>query len=229
MVLKGQRFPSGAILEAVARDLKLNPTRKRYLELLVLRDKQEKSPSKKGLEATLFELDDLNPKFAKLILDDQKFAPIADWFNLVIKQLVETPGFEEKADWIVKRLRGKVKVEEVRQAIEKMVRAGVLGRDGIGQLIVPSNPPVGTTKDLPSVAIRRHHAQMMQRAVESLVEQDVSNRQFGSATLRFDAERMSEAKQAIRDFQDSFAKKFSSDKSRRVYQLSLQFFEHTAD
>jgi len=226
MIIKGQRYPSPGLTEAISADLKLNTARRRYFELLVLREKNMKEGEK--IENVLQEMDALNHKVPKKVLNDRSFSLISDWQNLVLRQLVETESFQNDAEWISQRLRGKVSAENVQKAIDSMVENGFLEKKADGTLIVPGKESLWTTTDVPSLAIRRHHAQMMQRAVDALVEQDVSNREFASATLLFNTKRLEEAKEAIRDFQESFNKNFGSEASERVYQLSIQFFEHTS-
>ena len=226
MVVKGQRIPSRDIVEALSKDLNLNSVRKRYFELLVKREQHEKQGEQ--LETIQSELRALNhKKISKKILDDSRFTPISEWQNLVLRQLVSTPDFKEYPKWVVCRLRNKLSEETIKKSFELLVRNGYLKRDSSGKLCSPDDDSLWTTHDVPSTAIRRHHAQMMQRAVEALVEQDVSNREFAALTMRFKADRILEAKQAIREFQESFNNTFGVDASNQLFQLNIQFYEHT--
>jgi uncharacterized protein (TIGR02147 family) len=226
MVLKGQRLPSRDLIEALAKDLKLDTPRMRYFELLVQRERHAQEGEK--LDSIHRDIQELNPKNLKRkVLDETRLTPISDWHNLVIRQLVDLPDFHEDEEWISKRLRGKVSPEAVKQGIALMLRNGYLLRTRERKLEIPGEEALITKQDVPSTDVRRHHAGMMQRAVEALVEQDLSNREFGTCTIRVDPSRLTEAKKAIRDFQTAFNARFSSDTSKRVYQLNLQFFEHT--
>jgi uncharacterized protein (TIGR02147 family) len=226
MVLKGQRLPSRDLIEALSKDLKLDTPRMRYFELLVQRERHAQEGEK--LDHIHRDIQELNPKNLKRkVLDESRLTPISDWHNLVVRQLVDLPGFQEDEAWISKRLRGKVSPEAIKQGIALMLRNGYLVRTREGKLELPGEEALITKQDVPSTDIRRHHAGMMQRAVEALVEQDVSAREFGTCTIRVDAKRLAEAKKAIREFQASFNARFSADESARVFQLNLQFFEHT--
>ena len=68
---------------------------------------------------------------------------------------------------------------------------------------------------------------MLARAIESIDEDDFENREITSVTLRFDPDQIVAAKNAIRQFRDNFHKQFESIRSEHVYQVNLQFFEHT--
>jgi uncharacterized protein (TIGR02147 family) len=226
MVLKGQRPPSSDLIEAFAKDLNLDVVRKRYFELLVLKDKH----SEEGLQidSLYLELKELNPKaLSRKTLDESRLTPLASWHNLVVRQMVAAPGFREDAEWISKRLRGKVSPEAVQHGIALMLRNGYLVRTREGLLKLPGADALESPTDIPSRDIRRHHAGMMQRAVEALVEQDVEARFFSAVTLRVSPEKFMDARKAVQEFCKSFNAKYSDEGADRVYQLSMQFFEHT--
>ncbi len=55
----------------------------------------------------------------------------------------------------------------------------------------------------------------------------MEQRQFNSLTLRVDPQKLPEMKAAILRFAKEFHSEFESDSADSIYQLSLQFFEHT--
>lgn len=227
MVIKGQRIPSRDLVEAFARDLQLDTARKRYFELLILRDKHEQEGTR--LDSIQQELEALNhKKLNRRIVDEKKFSAISDWHYLVLKALVALPDFQENSQWIAKKLRNKITPDQARKAIDDLVRQGYFSRHpNTGELQHQSDSNLSTESEIPSIAIRRHHAQMMQRAVESLTEQDITNREFLSSTFQIERSKVADAKSVLREFLESFYKRFSSTKGNSVYQLSLQFFEHS--
>lgn len=227
MVIKGQRVPSRDLVEAFAKDLNLDTNRQRYFELLVLQDKHEAEGQQ--LEQIHLALEELNhKKLSRRILDDRKFSTISEWYYLVLRALIVSPGFQESPQWIAKRLRSKLNAEQVKTAIANLVRYGFLIRhESTGELQMASDSNLWTETDVPSIAIRRHHAQMMQRAVEALSEQSVEHREFISSTMQMERGKIKEAKSVLREFQESFYKRFATDKGNAVFQFSLQFFEHT--
>ncbi len=224
MVLKGQRLPSQDMIEAFSRDLKLSILEKRYFELLV---RMERSKERgQALEAVVAELKQTAPQDAAATIGLDQFTYISAWYCLAIKQLVGTTSFREDLAWIRKRLRNKLTEAEVRDAIATMIKIGVLARGADGKLAVVGGPLV-TASDLPSHALRSHHREMMERAREALVEQKVDQREFTGLTLKVDRRRIAEAKEEIRKFRDRFNERFGDGHADAVYQLNVQFFEHT--
>jgi hypothetical protein len=94
---------------------------------------------------------------------------------------------------------------------------------------VPASRQLATPTDVPTTASRRHHAQMMQRAVDALKEQDPPAREFVSLTTRLDPQDIADAKKMIRSFVEDFNRRFTKPASREVYQLNLQLFRHTSE
>ncbi len=69
----------------------------------------------------------------------------------------------------------------------------------------------------------------MQRAIEAVEEQDVSDRHFNSLTFKFDPKFMPEAKDKILTFVKDFNSRYQSEEASQVYQLNVQLFEHTKE
>ncbi len=226
MVLKGQRVPSPQMAKAWSQALGHEAKQKRYFELLVQLERERKRNRPVG---DLFkELETLSPqKTTKLTIDTKAFAYIADWFHLVIKQLLSVQEKNKNVEWLFTKMRRKVSRAEIKRALENLIDLKLITQDlqnGNYSVLMEN---LTTTSDVPSEAIRLHHNQMMLRAQEALIEQDTSSREMTSATFRFDIDRVLEAKQAMREFREEFEGRFSSKISNEVYQFNMQFFAHT--
>jgi len=226
MVLKKQRLPTADMIGRLSESFAHSDTEHRYFELLVQLERERKRGRDFG--NTLRKLETLNPnaRRSQLLMADE-FAFVSEWYHIVIKQLVATPGFREDAAWVREVLRGKVSNEEFYNALKVMLQLGILKRHPRTRKLQVSRETLRTTEDIPSVAIRNHHRQMLTRAMESLEEQGVDEREITSKTLRMDPARMGDAKRDIRRFKQAFEKKYECLGSSAVYQLNLQLFPHT--
>lgn len=83
-----------------------------------------------------------------------------------------------------------------------------------------------TTFDIPSASLKNFHSKILERAQVSLFQDDVSKREFLSMVFTFRSEKLNEAREAIREFQESFARRFGAtdEKKDSVYSLSVQLF-----
>lgn len=225
MVLKGQRLPSAEMALRFGKDLRLSHQEQLYFNLLIALAKNKQSG--KSIDSVSKQLEKLNPKIAgQVFVDPTVFSYVARWYHFVIKQLIATPGFQEDAEWIRQKLRRKVRLSEVREAIAVLEKLGFVERTAAGKLTAVKKH-TATTTDIPSTAIRSHHRQMLARAADALEEQSVHEREMTSVTLQFEASDLPEAKKRIREFRDAFNKDFSSSNAQGVWQINIQFFEHT--
>lgn len=226
MVLKGQRLPSQEMLQALSDDLNLNQFEIQYLELLVKLEKQKRR--NKDITKTLEKIYSLNTqKQNSFYVSHAHFSYISDWYHFAIKQLASSPDFREDAEWISKRLRKKVSPAKVKEAIDNLVKLGALYRDTQSKLSSTGKGIEVPNADVASAALRNHHKGMIHRALESIDEQDIHERYLNAITLKIDPENKTQAKEFITQFLREFAKQFSANSSKQVYQLNVQFFQHT--
>ncbi len=226
MIFTGDRLPSNDFLDAISNHWKLSHEEDLYLRNIVQLEKLKK----KG-KATKQVMERLG-RFKKMNLSHKlslnQFSMMRDWYHLVIQTLISSFDFREDHTWISRKLRRKVSPAQIKKSIEILLELGVVQRNSEG-LLEPVLAEVETTHELASEAIREHHKGMMSRAIEAVDEQDVSARHFNSLTLKFDPVKMTQAKEKILNFVKDFNTEFDADDSNQIYQLNLQFFEHTKD
>lgn len=225
MVIKGQRLPSFQMTQAIARALKMNRNEQRYFELQVSFAKA----TRKSLptDAIAAEMAQLSPTFRRrTTVTPAAFSYISAWYHIVLKQLVGTPGFQEDPSWIHRRLRRKVSLAEIRGSLQTLLDLNMIRRRDDGKLEV-TEANVQTQPDVPSAAVRSHLKGMLDRAGEALEEQAVRQREMATATCRIDPRAIPEVKQRIRAFLDGLEDEFSSNSADSVFQINVQFFEHT--
>lgn len=224
MVLEGKRLPSSEMLLQISNHLNLDDSEKLYLDLLVQRERLVRK--KKSVDLVESEMKRLNASTKdKKILEDAYFSYVAEWYHFALKQLVASPSFRGDLNWIQRRLKNKISIEEIKSAFQNLKLLGLV-REKAGKLIV-STPTVTTNHDVPSEKIRQHHKQMMARASEALEEESVENREFFSLTFRVNRKNMPSLKKQIRRFKDSIESQFEAEESDDVFQMNLQLFPHT--
>ncbi|MCP4913192.1 MAG: DUF4423 domain-containing protein [Oligoflexia bacterium] len=226
MVLNKQRFPTYKMIAAFSEDFKLNKSERRYLELLV--ELERKKLKGESLEETIKEAKKISGLHEYQQINFNQFTVVSDWFCYVVKRLVSHKDFQNDEDWIFKKLRRKVSRAKIRRAIDSLIGVELLKQDESGRLI-DSSPKTHTGNEIPSAAIRSHHRGMIERATEALEEQSIDDRIFQAITLNIKKEEDKEAAfDDIKKFINDFNRKYSDDNNGdSVYQLNLQFFEHT--
>ena len=224
MVAKGARLPSNSLLEALFQEWDVTPEERERIRLGLEIEKRRKKGKPVFNLASRF--NELTPYHK---IDLTGFKLIRDWYVRVIKLLVSgrrSSEISEDPVAISRRLRKKVSPKQVKDSLALLEAAGLLKRDRRGRL-KPVNENTETTHEISSEAIRENHRGMMNRALEALEEQSVAQRQFNSLALQFEPENLPLAKKRILDFVKRFNEEFGSNDADQIYQLNIQFFEHT--
>ncbi len=222
MIASGERLPSSHLLESLFDAWKLSAAEKQRIRLKVEIEKRKR----KGKESA-----HLISQFNKLApykkIDLKNFNVVNDWYVMVIKVLASTPDFSEDPQVISQKLRKKVSAAQVKKALALLEETRLLIRDSETGKLKPSMDRTETTHEIISEAIRQNHKSMMKRAVESVEEQTVEQRQLNSLSFQFNPKSLPKAKAKILNFIKEFNEEFNSDQSNQVYQLNVQLFEHT--
>lgn len=227
MVLSGKRFPSDEMCEGLVRHWNLPLREREYFRLLIALEKVRAD----GEDPTpiIQQMRQVAGKREIVVLDDATFSAISSWHCYVIQQLIDTPDFQEDPAWISRALRRKISPTEARSAIEKMEKAGLIVRDRETGRLRSAVGGTETTHDVPSAAIRKFHAEMIDRAKETLEDRPVKDRLFNALTFRVSQHRVEELRDLVWDFMREVNEEFSDDESNSVYQVCVQLFEHTSN
>lgn len=155
-----------------------------------------------------------------LLLSDDLFHMISDWYYLVILNLAKIPSAKSSPKWVSQRLG--ITAQEAKEAIERLKRLGYLEtQNGRLKRLIPT---LDTSTEIPSAAIRKYHRQnfiVAERAQESV---PFERRQISSFTVATDPERVKKAKMMLNGFMRKLEEVLESDNPTEVYTLSTQLF-----
>lgn len=209
-LLKGQRRASLRVAEKVADKLLLDPQERATLfEQFPQRLKRRRSgqPEVQVL------------KYRQLTSD--QFELIAEWQHYAILSLMETVDFHASISWISKRLGISRVASE--QAFKRLLRLGLVAKNTEGKYSLTS-VRCRTTDDITSVSLRRAHAQNLENAKISLERDVVEKRDFTFITMAIRPDRIPQAKEKIRKFQDEISTLLEEAPQTEVYQMCIQLF-----
>ncbi len=189
-------------------------TRKSFLEAITLENHLRLDPTEKQAKKLEDKL-----QYVQLKLD--QFAIISDWHHLGILNLSLLSRFKSNKKWISKELG--ISLKQCNEAIDRLVRLGLM--EEVDGNFVRTVQNLETPSDIPSLAIRNFHRQNINRALDSIDETDIEERDITSIMMPLDKEKLEEAKKRIRNFRkelSSFLK--DGSKGERVYSLNIQLF-----
>lgn len=211
-VLRGQKQLSMESGYLVAQRLfKSAREREYFLHLLAIEGKQGKFKPAKAAPRN---------RWNTLALD--QFEMIANWYHFAILDFSTLPGKSATPASAAAYLG--IRVSEARQAIERLESLGLLERRN-GKL-VKAQAKLTTTNNVPSLALRAFHKQMLSKASAAIEAQSVDKRYFISRTLTLKKAQLKELCQLIDDFYDRVSQSVSATEDHdALYQLNVQFFD----
>ncbi len=183
------------------------------------RSVQEREEAKARLLKNEYEKSEESSRF-KLQLD--AFKIISDWYHLGIIELMKCKDFKHDSKWIARRLG--VPVIQIELAIERLLRVGLLKRQGTEYFAVEANGWV--PGGVPSASIRKFHRQVLEKAIQAIDMQQVNERFFSSHFLTIDRADLPKAFAAIQDFQQKFCIEHQNGQAKELlYCISMQLFK----
>jgi uncharacterized protein (TIGR02147 family) len=207
MVLSGQRIPTPDLIHKVAKKYHVGSNGLLLLNLLAQRDrlKLKNSPTQ-DLDEEIRKVRPLSVRYRTLTTSQlQTLQSWACFPTLEILRQAQTPL---SINEIETRLRKSPPVEELTQILRSMASMGLLERHPKDLYSArPDGDYFLSSQDFPSAAIRRIHRQQLLRAADSLDEESVFEREFITKTLTIPADRISEAKELLRQAFEELSQK----------------------
>lgn len=223
-VFAGKKNLSLESATRIAAKLGLDEVESEYFRALVQLETTRNPDLKRSLVGRL---QTLNPNRETRDLSVEFFSMIADWYHLVIKNMLDLDGFEFTPANVAKRL-GISKIE-VEAAIDRLVRLEAIepredGKPGYRR----TQDHVMVRSAIPNEALRRFHRQMLEKAIDSLESQTPQEKVVGSETFPMSLEMLPEAQRlAEKFFAEMSALSTRSNSRTHVYHLGVQFFNLT--
>jgi len=221
MVIEGKRSLTPTTIQQFATALRLRKSERRFFEDLVLFNQARTHTEKNHYYQRLSG----HRKYRQANhLTHDRFEYLTKWYYPVIREMVALPGFREDAAWIAKSLRPSITKSEAEQAIEVLLRLGLVERDGEGHLVL-SDRSVATDEEVNSLAIANFHKTMIQRAGEALDLCKGNDRNVSSLTVAMSRAKFDEIKKRIHEFRKELRVLLQDcDDPEEIYQINFQLF-----
>lgn len=161
----------------------------------------------------------LEENYRQLALDS--FYIISEWYHYGILQLIKTKGFKNNPTWIAKRLG--IQEEQVKIAIERLMRLGVLEEGKNGKLIDNTKGNTSHLKsDFTNHQLKNFQINALEKGITALKEIPIELRDNTSMTMAISKKALPFAKEEIKKFRRQLTKKLEAfDEPDEVYQLAI--------
>lgn len=175
---------------------------------------------KELIDIAMIDQEDKNQPSQKLELKDDEFKLISNWIYFAILSLGELQQVKADPRWVARRLN--ILPEEANEALSRLQKMGIIKiENGKFRQVMP---PLKTTSDIPSAAIKNYHRGILDLAKNKLDVVDVKERDFSSLTMAINPKNLKKAKELTKNYKKDMMKLLERGTKERVYQLSIQLF-----
>lgn len=161
------------------------------------------------------------PEYIELRLE--QFAAISQWEHFAILSLMEIPQFRATPRNVSTRLN--IPIATTITALSRLAQLGFIKKVGSHYQLEKSG--FTTPTDTPSAILRQANREYIEKALSSLEETAVENRDITGITMAIDPTRLPQAKKVIRNFRRELAAFLEKGSRSEVYRLNVQLFPLT--
>jgi len=224
-LIEGKRNLANKTIDNVTAAMKLGPKEKEYFATLVYFNQSKTIDEKTRFFKKLMEL---HIPIATTALTQVQYEHYANWYNEVIRELLNYYRFDPNEKWayrkLARTLNPKITESQARNAIKQLLQLGLVkkGQNGIFRQV---DEFVSTGDEAKSFFIRKYHETMIARARESMDRFPSEVRDISSVTMSISDECFALIKQEVRQMRKRVMELVKMDtRPNNVYQLNFQFF-----
>lgn len=158
----------------------------------------------------------------------ETFAVVSGWQHYAILELFKMHDFKPYTAAIATRLGISKKVAA--ESLARLKSVGLLRAKPDGTLIPVDESSSSTLSGPTSKAHRDQQREILEGAIEALIDVPIERRSQSSMTMAIDTENLEEAKRLIKKFRRQMGRLLSqSDRLDAVYQLSISLYPVTIE
>lgn len=224
-VLAGRRRVNETMRTKLVQNLVLDGDDRRHFELLSLVE-SARTPTDRA--RFLDSLTAVTPGFSFHNVELDDFNLIKEWHHIPIAEMVQLRDFVEDPALIARRLGGGLTAADVRDAIDRLLRVGMLRRDADGRL-QKSHKHQMVGANVPNAAIRHHHRQFIEKAMKALDTKPVGERHISGTTIAVAEQDVPRVHELIMRFHRELQSLVGRGPADQVYRINVQCFGLTKE
>lgn len=164
-------------------------------------------------------------------IDRRTWEKVPNWVTWIIYAMIDQEGVSFDTASLKKLLRGKASEDEIEGALKTLIATGEILRNETTGEIKKNRAVIDSSEEIPVALVRKLQSQLMYLGLESLYQDQPTEREFGTLTLSLTKSEFEEIKFKLRQMRKALHKDNSiarmKSKGERVYQLNLQLFPVT--
>lgn len=164
-------------------------------------------------------------------IDRKTWEKVPNWVAWIIYAMVDQEGVSFDTAALKTLLRGKASEDEIETALGTLINSGELRRDEVTGELKKNRSLIESPEEIPVALVRKLQSQLMYLGLESLYQDQPTDREFGTLTMSLTKAEFEEIKFKLRQMRKALHKDNSiarmKEKGERVYQLNIQLFPVT--
>ncbi|MFZ8932500.1 MAG: TIGR02147 family protein [Bacteriovoracaceae bacterium] len=207
-VMSNKRKLSRKNIQKVSEKLSLSPK-----EVSLIEDELRGNSNKTKTEIEFLEM------------KEDQFRLIADWYYLAILNFARLPDNYSNPSYLSQRLG--LPEETIKEAIDRLQRLDLIKIED--DRLIRTSSPINTTKEIASMAIRKHHKDQLHLAEKSLENDQLEKRNFNSITMAINPAKIDKAKEIIQKTVSKIENTLEDETPEEVYVLNFHLFPLTKE
>lgn len=230
LIIDGKRNLSDDMIGKFSKALNLNREGTEELKSLV-HYTQATDPSERNRFLKDLMEKRVNQKIKSGEIDSKAFEKVPGWVAWILYSMTDVKGVNFEISQLKQLLGEKATQDEIHEALNKLLESGQLVRDPETHEIKKSRPLMENADNIPVALVRKLQAELLYLGMESLFQDDPTDREFGTVTLSMTEKEFEEIKFKLRQIRKQMTKDNSIARSQsageRIYQLNIQLFPVT--
>ena len=230
MIVEGKRNLSDDMIGKFGKALGFNKEQTEEFRLLV-QFTQATDPADRNMYLKKLSEHRVGVKLKTGEIDRKSFEKVPNWVAWIIYAMIDQEGVAFDTAALKKLLRGKASEDEIENALASLMNSGDIRRDEVTGEIKKARSLTESPEDIPVALVRKLQSQLMYLGLESLYQDQPTEREFGTLTMSLTKAEFEEIKFKLRQMRKAINKDNSiarmKSKGERVYQLNIQLFPVT--
>ncbi len=164
-------------------------------------------------------------------IDSKTWEKVPGWVTWILYSMVDQKGVIFDSAHLKQLLGEKVTEDEIQKSLQKLLESGELVRDPETGAMKKARPLMESADNIPVALVKKLQAELLYLGMESLFQEDPTEREFGTVTLSLTKNEFEEIKFKLRQMRKQFTKDNviarTQSEGDRIYQLNIQLFPVT--
>ncbi|WP_413576197.1 TIGR02147 family protein [Bdellovibrio sp. HCB290] len=230
MIIEGKRNLSEDMIGKFGKALGFNKEQTEEFRLLV-NFTQATDPADRNVFLKKMSEHRVGVKLKSGEIDRKSFEKVPNWVAWIVYAMVDQDGVTFDTASLKNLLRGKASEDEIENSLQALIASGELRRDEKTGEIKKARSLTESPEDIPVALVRKLQSQLMYLGLESIYQDQPTDREFGTLTMSLTKTEFEEIKFKLRQMRKGLNKDNSiarmKTKGERVYQLNIQLFPVT--